>query len=79
MGIKFSSHNAPDGNHGRKDHMVWLHRFDGSARALGAVTFTTYRKWCAELDNLKGGQRFFEADTLAQLRTQVRTAYNHFI
>ena len=79
MTICFSSKNAPYGHHGRKDYTVWLHRdYANTPRALGVARFTTCRKWCAELDNLKGGRRFFEADTLHKLRVVVRTAYNHF-
>ena len=75
--IVFSSRGQSVENHGRKPHMVFRYRFDGACLALGVAYYTRYRKWCAELDNLRGGRRSFEADTLAELRTQVRTAYGH--
>ena len=75
MSIVFSSRNQPAEYHGRKPHLVQYRRSDGTHRALGVAYCTRFRKWCAELDNLKGGECFFEADTLAELRTQVRTAY----
>lgn len=78
MTIALSSRGQSVEHHGRKPHMVWYHRYDGTARALGVARYTKYRKWCAELDNFKGGTRFFEADTFAELRVQIRTAYNHF-
>ena len=73
--IVFSSRGQSVENHGRKPHMVWYYRFNGTAQVLGVARYTTYRKWCAELDNFRGGRRSFEADTLAELRTQVCNAY----
>ena len=76
MDITFSCKNIPrDGHHGRVDHMIWMHRENGSARVLGVARYTTYRKWCAELDNLRGGIAFFESDKLQDLRRDVKIFY----
>lgn len=73
--IAFSSYNAETHN-GAKEHMIWMHRDNGTSRALGVAAKARWGAWTATIAGPDDRTRNLEYRTLRELRDYVKALWS---